>query len=360
MKSYPAILSALLLAAVLFCGCGKDSAPVAPENPAPTVQPEPAPEPEISGVLNPLTGIFEEELSEEAAARKPVAIMINNLKKALPQRGISQADILYEMQAEGGITRLLAIFQDPSAVEEIGTVRSSRSYYIDMAQSHNAVYLHFGASQIAYDTIRARSGELIALDGIRGGYEGTLYYRDKARIQNAGYEHSVFTTGERIEETLQTLNRDLSNSSWGTAYSFSEEHSAKSGQSAAVVTVPHSNYITAEFRYDPETRQYFRWQYGQEHYDEAYDCQLAFQNVIIPRMQTGLRGGDSYGWMKIQTTGTGDGYYCCEGKYVPITWSKDRYDAPIKYYQMDGSELAVCPGKTFVCVAKTDTEISFS
>ena len=68
MKSYPAILSALLLAAVLFCGCGKDSAPVAPENPAPAVQPEPAPEPEISGVLNPLTGISFMRCRQKAAS----------------------------------------------------------------------------------------------------------------------------------------------------------------------------------------------------------------------------------------------------------------------------------------------------
>src|SRR5699024_10139363 len=83
--------------------------------------------------LNPLTGL-ETESDEAVLLRKPVAIMIGNSPDALPQFGVSKADILVEMMAEGGITRLMGIWQDPSGMERIGSVRSARPYFIDMAQ----------------------------------------------------------------------------------------------------------------------------------------------------------------------------------------------------------------------------------
>lgn len=310
------------------------------------------------GILNPLTGIYG-DFAEEKMNRMPVAIMINNLKKSLPQKGISKADIIYEIQAEGGITRMLAIFQDPSQVGDIGTVRSSRSYYINMAQSHNAIYMHFGASQIAYDTINQRK-DLIALDGIRGGWEGTLYYRDAKRRKKAGMEHSVFTSGERIEDALSSLNNDILNKDVKPAFSFNEQHSALNGQSAYDIKVPYSGYITGQFKYDMLTGEYKRYQYGQEHIDEEYKKQLSFKNVFVLRMETSLRENNPYGWLKVVTMGTGKGFYACEGKYIPITWEKHSYNSQIKYYKQDGSEVLVCPGKTFVAIATQNTDISLT
>ena len=60
------------------------------------------------GPIHPLTGL-PTDMSEEMMTRKPVAVMVGNSKDALPQLGISQADILIEMMAEGGTTRLMGI-----------------------------------------------------------------------------------------------------------------------------------------------------------------------------------------------------------------------------------------------------------
>ena len=139
----------------------------------------------------------ETELPEEpeAMSRRPVAVMVSNSYDSLPQWGISQADIIYEMLAEGRITRLLAIFKDPSKIDKLASVRSSRPYFIDIAQSYGAVYMHFGGSVPAYEAIAARK-DLISMDGIRGGWEGKLYFRDPDRRKQLGLEHSVYTTGE--------------------------------------------------------------------------------------------------------------------------------------------------------------------
>ena len=94
--------------------------------------------------------------------------MLNNLKSALPQQGNSQADIIYEVLAEGGITRMLGIYQHPERVGPIGSVRSARQYFWELSQGHNAVFIHAGGSPEFYET-KSRLG-LFTVDGVNGAY----------------------------------------------------------------------------------------------------------------------------------------------------------------------------------------------
>ena len=104
-------------------------------------------EPEPVLYKNPLTGIS--ELSKDKADDRPVAIMINNIAVAQPvQTGINKADIVYETEVEGGITRLMAVYQDVTKAERIGSIRSARYAYVDLALGHNAIYLHRGQDEV--------------------------------------------------------------------------------------------------------------------------------------------------------------------------------------------------------------------
>ena len=156
-KRLACLLTCLLLVLTLPACGGKGAAsePEGPNEPAVSVlapQPEPEPEP-VLPYTNPLTG---EGCEVDVGARRPIAVMLNNLKKALPQVGVSQADVIYEILAEGGITRMMAVFQDVAGAGEIGTVRSARDYYASLAYGHDAVYLHAGGSPQAYEFIKSR------------------------------------------------------------------------------------------------------------------------------------------------------------------------------------------------------------
>jgi len=332
-----------------------DTPPVVQKVTLPAVDTTPKEE-EPTGPVNPLTGLID-GIEESKTMRKPVAIMINNLKQSLPQCGISKADIIYEMLAEGRISRFLAIFQDSSDVGRIGTVRSSRPYYIDVAMAYNAIYMHFGASELAYNQLS--KNRIVWLDGIRGGWEGSLYYRDAERRKKNGLEHSVFTTGERIEEALSKLKSPIDLDEPVRPFNFDKDHSAKAGTAVSEVKVPYSSYISPSFIYDGETGLFNRFQFGEPHMDAEYDAQVAVKNLFILKMKTANIKNSSLGWITIDTTGKGDGYYVCDGKYIPISWSRDDTDDMFKYTVSDGSELKVCPGNTFICVAPTSTEIEF-
>ena len=82
--------------------------------------PEPANQNLLTGWAN---------LSEKAIGKRPVAVMVNNVKAALPQYGISQADIIFELPVEGDLTRLMAMYADYTKVPDICAIRSCRYYY---------------------------------------------------------------------------------------------------------------------------------------------------------------------------------------------------------------------------------------
>lgn len=362
MKKITLFLVIMLLGTMLLGlgACSEDEPeasqspePAVAETPTPTPTPTPTetpePEPEI---LNPLTGL---PMDEAYLNRRPVAIMINNIKQALPQYGLMSADIIYEAVAEGGITRLVAVMKNPSLAGIIGSVRSTRSYYLDIAQGHDALLLHAGASEMAYEDIKTRG--VTSLDAIRGGYEGSLYYRDAERRKNNGLEHSLMTDGERIEKTIAKASfRTEHKEGYTYPVKFAPEVQLE-GISAKEISVKMSQYKTAVFSYDEESGRYYVSQYGKKHMDAGCNEQLNIKNVLVLYAKITPIKGDAYGRMEIDLVGSGDGIYAVNGKMTDIKWSKDSYTSPFKYAKADGSELVFNAGTSYICIVSSPSAV---
>ena len=198
---------------------------------------------------------------------RPIAIMLNNHKKAVPQAGVSQADVIYELPAEGGITRMMALFQSVEGVGQIGTVRSARDYYVSLALGHDAIYMHAGGSPQAYAFIKEWG--VTAMDCVNGPYEGTLFWRDKTRKANAGLEHSVMTSGAKITELFPTYKnlRLEHKDGYTVGWTFSDEPHSENAVIANKVTVPFSAYKTGVFNYDETSGLYMVEEYGKAYVD---------------------------------------------------------------------------------------------
>ena len=152
----------------------------------------------IDKYINPLTGI---KGTVDMSAKRPVAIMINNLKPSLPQEGISDADILYECLVEGGATRLMMVVMNYEELGVVGSVRSSRDYYLDLAQNHDAIYIHAGGSPLAYDNIQSR--KINTIDGVNMALPAGVFYRDEERRKTMSLEHTLMTTGKGIVKAIE-------------------------------------------------------------------------------------------------------------------------------------------------------------
>ena len=356
----------LMLAAMPACGAPIEAPTEPPVTTAPpttrpptTVPPTTAPtEPPddfvADGNVNPLTGLCD-GIPDTALGTRPAAIMVSNSKDSLPQWGISQADIIWEMLAEGRITRFLAIFQDPTKIDKLASIRSARPYYIDIAQSYGAVYMHFGGSEPAFAAIKARS-DLVSINGL-SWWEGVLFHRDPDRRKALGMEHSVYTAGEYMADAYERLDKPMELESTPSAFKFSTTHSALEGEPADKVTLTFSSGHKPWFEYDAEAGVYRRWQYGDPHMDAYLDKQIECKNLLVLRMVLTDVPGSALKLVEIDTTGEGDGLYFCEGKYVPITWKKDAYNTPITFYTEDGAELVCARGQSFISVMTTTADL---
>ncbi|MCI8870488.1 MAG: DUF3048 domain-containing protein [Lawsonibacter sp.] len=355
-KRLTAFVLALLLGSAVSCSPKTPPPAESASQPGPEpavsaiapAEPDPQPVPEEPAELpfvNPLTG---EGCETDISKNRPIAVMLNNLKKALPQMGVSRADIIYEIPAEGGITRMLALFQDIGGVGTIGSVRSARDYYVSLACGHDAIYLHAGGSPQAYTAIS--NWGVAALDCVNGPYEGTLYWRDEQRRKTVGMEHSVVTSSEKIQELFPTYTRlrQEHKDGFDFPWTFAQEAAPSGGKQADTVTVAFSTYKTGVFQYDGDTGLYYVSEYGQPYVDGNSGEQVAVKNVLILNTDVSIIPGDSAGRLKVRTTGSGKGVFACGGKAEDITWSRASDSAPLTFLNAQGKPLELGVGTSYI------------
>lgn len=293
-------------------------------------------------------------MEPEYERNRPVAVMLNNLKKAQPQLGNAQADIIYEVPAEGGITRMLGVFQTLEGVGDLGSIRSARPYYLELALGHDALFVHAGGSPEAYRDISA--WDVDNMDGVNGGSDAKIFWRDAERRKNARYEHSLLTSGENILAYLdQGHFRTEHEEGYETAQLFTEDGTPSDGVPAAHVTLRFSQYKTGQFDYDAESGRYLVSQYGAAYTDGNTGEQVGVTNLLVLETSIYVISGDTAGRLSVKLTGSGEGTYFCGGKAVPITWSKAERNSPLVYHRADGTPLALGKGTSYVCIMSPRT-----
>lgn len=360
-RRWGAWLLALAMALTL-CACGgkgDDSAPDSSEPDGPDVSAlapvEPEPEP-VYPYANPLTG---EGLDVDVSGRRPVAVMFNNLKKALPQIGVSQADVIYEIVAEGGITRMMGVFQDLEGVGELGSVRSARDYYVNLALGHDAIYIHAGGSPQAYSAFN--SWGVTHIDFVNGPYGG-MCWRDPDRRKNAGLEHSLLTSSEKVLEQMPSRFRLDHEEDYEVGWTFAKEVPAE-GQRADKLTVPFSTYKTGYFTYDAEQNRYLIEQHidGSDipYVDGATDAAVAVSNVLVLYTDVKQIRGDEAGRMEVRTTGTGDGLLLRDGMLYSITWQRDSRTDNYSFLDRNGGDIPLAVGSSYINIVRASAEVTW-
>lgn len=353
-------LSLALVMVLMLCACGKKkpeptTVPTTEPTTVPTTAPtEPTTEPTEAPVLyrHPLTGA---PLAEPWSGQA-VAVMINNLKKAMPQKGISQADLFYEIEVEGDITRCLAIFTDLSKVADIGPIRSARTAFNSIAVSYDAPLVHCGGSpglalSGRYDDSYDKIDNWEHIDS-----DSKHFYRDLDRY-NSGYawEHTLFTTGEKLQAAINTYGYNTpTDGNFGLQFKDGVE---LNGEKAEEVTVTFKSKKKTVLNYDASLGQYKINIHGSEHIDGNTGEALTFKNVIVLYTKQWYY---SDGVHKIyETIGSGEGYAAINGKIVPITWTRDSLRTPYVYTLADGTPLDLDVGTTYIALVGIKHPIAY-
>ena len=332
-KKIMALLLCVCMLALVGCKSNEDASSSTPAESKPVNK-----EPEIVYYTNNLTG-EQNLLDKDVANYRPVAIMINNISIAQKvQTGLSQADIVYETEVEGGITRLMAVYKDISKVEKVGTVRSARYPYIDLSMGHSAIYIHHGQDP-HYARPHLNDTQRLALDTNNAG----------VRIRNEGLasEHTLYGYGDKIWEWLNKKNYKTtaeSNENW---QKFADKETAVTYTDIAnTVTVTFSKQYTSVFKFDAESGKYVRYFRDTERKDYYTGENEKFKNLFV--LETSISYYPDGKHKRVDLT-KGEGYYCVNGTYTPIKWAKGSSSSSLKFTTLDGTPLEVNQGNSWVC-----------
>lgn len=364
-----AVILAVALAATSLCACGnkneqvnepaavQETAPVKTETPTVVekaeeveeADPNALPEGQMRSFLSGLP------VDEKIGNRRPVAIMLNNLKAAQPMCGVSYADVVYEYVVEGSITRLMGLFENYDDLEKIGSVRSCREYFVYTMLEFDAIYLHFGQASYAVDILS--QDYVNNLNGL-GEAGDIVYYRTTDRKA----PHNVYTSKAGIDAGIKALGyRKDHEEGYAGKFKFCDLDKVVTNEGGAPATHIEPKYRINKpwFDYNEETGKYDRYQYDGPQIDELTGEQLSYDNVILQyNVWTQL---DEKDYLAFDCHSGGVFQYCTKGKCIVGKWARDinedNYNlSAIRYYDMDGNEIEINNGKTFICVIQ-NTEI---
>jgi hypothetical protein len=282
----------------------------------------------------PLTGVKSAAKTDGRA----VAVMVNNHPKARPQSGISQADIVYELIAEGDVTRFLAVFQSEKP-ENIGPVRSSRAYYIDLAKGLNALYIAHGYSEEARKLLESNY-----VDNLNGMvYDGTLFKRSSDRKA----PHNSYITYDNILKGVEEKHYSMDQTPPSFTFMKEEEKGSITGNEAKSVMISYSRggISNSTFEYDEGLGTYKRFSGGEQTVDKETNEPVLVSNIFI--IEATHQVYDEVGHLNVNLKSGGKGYLLQMGKMNEVKWeNRDGRIVPVK----DGAEVPLVPGKTWVNV----------
>lgn len=361
------IFSLILVICLLLCACAKAPEETVPTTQtttpstqettipptetqgttAPETQPTTVPETEPSlpeaKYEHPLTGVR----LEEPMTTRPILISINNAKAAMPLCGLSKADIVYEMLTNQYATRCLAVITDVYNIELIGAIRSLRYGFVDITRSYDGIVVYAGGNTPIIDYLKdsgiSHSNALASAGA---------YFRDQSRLQ-AGYAKEHTLVG------MPNLMVDLFNKK-GIATTvpadrnyglqFAEDGTPASGEPAKRITMSFfTRNKTTTMNYNEATGKYEYFQYGSTMVDGKTDEVISFRNVFTLFADTHSEGV----YHVANLLGSGDGYYACGGKIVPIKWHHANPDDPFTYTLTDGTPLVQGVGSSYVGIIPT-------
>ncbi len=288
---------------------------------------------------------------------RPYAVMINNHPSArVNHAGLQDAYIVYELIVEGGMTRYMALFKDVDT-SKIGSIRSSRHYFLDYALENDAIYVHWGWSPQAQKDISS-----LKINNINGlSYENKYFYRDKTL--KVAYEHTGFSTMEMLKKAATDLNyRTTTDKDLLLNYSVDEIDlsNKENAEVANNVSISYSSSVKTSYVYDSEAKVYKRFVNGKEHTDGVTKKQYTAKNIITYKVNNSTITGDDKGRQDFYNTGSGKGYYITDGYAVPINWKKDSRSSQTVYTYLDGTEIKVNDGNTYIQIQPTSQTLTIS
>ncbi len=301
-----------------------------------------------------------EWVEPEVANTRPIAVITPNESAAIPHYNLSKASILYEAPVEGGMTRMMAIYEDWEDLEKIGNVRSLRAYFGYWALEWDAYIIHVGGPFFIDEVLSKPNVQDLDEDH-------TAFFRSSDRKA----PHNAYVSGSGIKEVIE--NRSLGLSYRGLA---DEQHFKFAPDDNPNTLSQYSDAVNATkvdmtgaykltrcyFEYNEDDGLYYRSQHLSSstdgpHIDAVNGEQLTFKNLLV--QYTYYEDlGEGYLAFQVHDT-TRDGWFFTNGKGIHVTWEKTSDWGATRFYDDYGQEIELNTGKTMIMIVKHTDKINY-
>ncbi|MDD5031801.1 MAG: DUF3048 domain-containing protein [Patescibacteria group bacterium] len=273
----------------------------------------------------------------------PMAVVMDNHPDGRPALGLAEANLVYEAEAEGGITRYLAFFASGADIEKIGPIRSARPYFIDWTKEISALFVHCGGSPEALTKIYKEN-----IFDFNEFYQGSYFWRDEEKPG----PYNIFTSSANLEKYLESKN--LTEGKF-LSWQFKEE--APVGAEPEDIAIDYkSPSFTVKWKYDKVNNEYIRYLAGEIQLDGNNEKEIRAKNIIIQYEKAEVLDRELR--LKIETLGSGKAVICLDGGCQEGEWRKESLAARTRYY-IGGEEVKFNPGKIWIEIVRPELEIVY-
>lgn len=337
----------------------------------------------------PLNGeLFTTDEQKIWETRRPLMVMIENHLDSRPQSGLNNADIVYEANSEGGITRFMGVFycnvvKGATNKYDVGPVRSARTYFLDLASEYSdyPLYTHVGGSNCSAPkdpvtgrqsgpcTTNKKAQALEQISDYGWNNKGTwgdlsqfsLSYKACRREEDrtgqvVATEHTMYCSSTELwnvaasrgltNETI--INKNLWSKNF-KSWSFKQADQPSTTTDAKTISLDWwgDKAYGVTWTYDSTTKQYLRQNGGTIAIDFNTKEQLNAKNIIIQWTKES-RSIDEHFHNLYAVVGTGEAVLLQNGTKTDITWSKPNRTTRTIYKDKSGKEINLVPGRTWI------------
>lgn len=289
--------------------------------------------------------------SKYAGNERTLAIVIDNVGDAVPQTGLNEAMLVYEAYVEGGLTRMLAIYKNAN-IDTIGPTRSARPVFIDYALENDSIFIHYGGSERALNDV-----EDLNMDNANGILSpANVFWRTSEKKA----PHNALTNTERIWEYADKQGYRKTTTERNVLNYVTEAVTLDEGTAANTVDIPYSG-AKLKYEYNPETGLYERYEKGTLSKDWLTGETITTKNIIITIAENYTTSEENgYGRQEIENIGNLDGYYITNGKAIKIKCEKKTRAGRTVYKDLEGNEIEVNDGNTYIQIIPPSMNLTIS
>ncbi len=285
--------------------------------------------------LQSLNGLMLDNLA--LAGSRPLAVVIENHPDARPQSGLAKADLVYETLAEGGITRFLAVYQSQKA-DNIGPIRSARTYFSEIADELGAVFVHVGGNSDALADLKM--GDYPHLLNMDQFFHGDYFHRITQRLA----PHNVYSSTTKLQAFI-LASKSADKAEFGP-WLYTDNFSGTQPAEKITVSFSYPEY-EASYVYDAARQAYERFLAGKPHVDAEGQIPIYAKNIIVQSVRTWPVQTDTPLSIGMDLDGGGQAYVFSSGRMLAGTWKKAAGDRT-RYYDEQGREIQLSRGATWI------------